>query len=180
MFRWAVLVVVVGALAVAVVELRQRNQLDSLRASLDVLTHFDVEWSSDDMSKTRAAAASSLLQLRPSQDVDDVLDFFDQIAYLVERGAIDEDIAWYRFYWPMANYWFASQDYVSQVRRDDPDTWSNLDLVMKRLVAVELNRRKHTSPDGKPTAEQSRRFFNDEVGAGQCSDDSDDAQRTPL
>ena len=174
------MIVALTAAAVAVFDFHQRNQRDSLSVSLDVLAHFDAEWGSDEMGKTRSAAATSLLQMRPSHEVDDVLDFFDQIAYLVQRGAIEEEIAWYRFYWPMANYWFASQDYVSQIRREDPDTWSNLDGVMSRLIAIELRRRKHTSADGKPTAEQSRRFFNDEVDAGACDEEADNAQRTPL
>lgn len=171
----------VAAVAIVVLELRQHEQRDSLRAALEVLTHLDVEWSSEEMSKSRGAAASALLQARPSHDVDDILDFFDQVAYLVQRGALDTETVWYRFYWPMANYWFASQDYVAKVRQEDPDTWNNLDPVMAELTAIELQRRKHTSADGKPTAEQSRRFFNDEIDAGQCSDDADaDARRTPL
>jgi hypothetical protein len=170
-----------GSAAVVVRELREQTRRETLRASVDTLAHFDAEWTSEDMAGVRGAAASSLLEKRLSRDIDDVLDFFDEIAFLIDRGAVDEETVWYRFYWSMANYWFASQTYVERVRQDDPEAWSELRQVMPRLAAIEMRRRRHASADGKPTEAQERDFLNDEVDAGQCSEETDDdVQRTPL
>ena len=87
---------------------------------LDSLWHFDAQWNSDGMLDARSAAAAALLDGRPSHDIDDVLDFFDQIALLSIVAALDEEMVCYEFYWPMANYWFASQEYIRQVQREAP------------------------------------------------------------
>ncbi len=185
--RWAaiaaILLLLATSLAVVVFARawQQRAQRDSLRASLDVLARFDVEWASEDMTKARSAAAASLLAQHPTAEVEDVLDFFDEIAYLLQRDVVDIELTWYRFYWPMANYWSASRDYIAKVRHEDPDIWENLEKVVSTMTAIERDRRKHSSPDGKPTAEQTRRFLQNEVDAGQCTDESDEeTQRTPL
>jgi hypothetical protein len=174
----------VVALATAVVIFRQ-VRLDTQRilfnTALDSIWRFDTQWNSDAMADARSAAAASLLDARPGRDVETVLDFFDQIALLANRTALDDEMVWYQFYWPMANYWGASQDYVHQVSRDDPLRWEQLAAVMPRLVAIEARRRKRAAEAATPTAAQIKDFLNTESEAGECEEDEDtSARKTPL
>ena len=172
------------ALATAVMifrQVRKDTQRILFNTALDSIWRFEAQWNSDDMADARGAAAAALLTGQPNRDVEGVLDFFDQIALLVHRGALDEEMVWYQFYWPMANYWFASQAYVHQVERDDPTRWEQLGAVMPRLVAIEARRHKRTAEQAVPTPSQIKDFLTTESEGGECEDDQDtDAHKTPL
>ncbi len=179
----AACVTAVAALVVTVTtisQVRQETQRVLFNAGLDSLWHFDEQWNSDGMMDTRSAAATALLDGRPSHDVDEVLDFFDQVALLLKRGALDEDMVCYEFYWPMANYWFASQEYVRQVQRDAPATWEQLAGAVPRLAAIEARRRKHTSGASVPTKAQVAEFLAAEARNAECTEDETETRKTPL
>ena len=149
-----------------------------LTTRLDSLWHLDAQWTSGEMADARSAAAASLLDSHPTPDVDEVLDFFDNIALLLQRGALDEEMVWHQFYWPMASYWMASQDYVRRARKDDPVLWQDLEGVLPRLTAIESHRR-HSDGKAIPSAAQIHDFLTNESSTGECSDD-DEARQTPL
>ena len=149
--------------------------------ALDSLWRFDGQWNSDAMSDARSAAAAALLSGRPTQEVELVLDFFDQMALLVSRGALDDELVWYQFYWPMTGYWFASQDYIQELERDDPMRWEQLRAVIPRLVAIEAQRRMRTTADAVPAPAQIRDFLTSESEGGACQDEQDESVRkVPL
>jgi hypothetical protein len=173
-----------AAVATAVMvsrQMRQDTQRILLSTALDAVWHFDVQWNSADMAAARAAAAAALLDGQASRDVGSVLDFFDQIAVLVSRGALDEEMVWHAFYRPMASYWFASQAYVRQVQRDDPAVWEELGRIMPRLVAIEAQRQKRTVDVAVPRDAEIREFLRAELDSGECAQDQEPAtQKVPL
>jgi hypothetical protein len=171
----AAVVVAVGVLRLTREEVRQERA----RGGLDSLWHFTTEWQNPDMLDTRSAAANALLSGRASHDVDAVLDFFDEVAMLIDRGVLDPELVWYELYWPMANYWSASQDYVRKTRADEPTAWEQLSGIVPRLTAIEARRRHRSVDDVAPTKTQTRDFLNAEVGSGACGED-EETQRTPL
>jgi PAS domain-containing protein len=179
----AACVTAVAAMVVTVTtvsRVRQEAQRVLFNSSLDALWHFDEQWNSDGMIDARSAAAAALLDGRPSHDIDEVLDFFDQIALLLRRGALDEQMVCYEFYWPMANYWFASQEYIRQVQRDAPAAWEELSGTLPRLTAIEVRRRKRTAEESVPTKAQISEFLAAEVRNGECAEDETETRRTPL
>ena len=179
----AACVTAVAALIVAlttVVQLRRETQHVLFTTGLDSLWHFDAQWNSESMMDVRSAAAAALLDGRPTHDVDDVLDFFDQIALLLNHGALDEEMVCYELYWPMANYWFASQEYIHQVQRDAPGAWQQLAGAVPRLATLEARRGKRTADSATPTKAQIGEFLAAEVRNGECADDDGEARKTPL
>jgi hypothetical protein len=171
----------IGSTALIFRQVREDTQRILFNTALDSIWRFDTQWNSDGMADARSAAAASLLAGQPNRDVEVVLDFFDQIARLVSRGALDEEMVWYQFYWPMANYWFASQSYVRDVERDDPTRWEQLGTVMSRLVAIEAQRRKRTAEQAVPTLAQVHDFLTAESEGGECEDDQEAGpHKTPL
>ena len=161
-------------------QVRQETQRLLFNAGLDSLWHFDAQWNSDEMMDARSAAATALLDGQPSHDIDEVLDFFDQVALLLKRGALDEEMVCYEFYWPMANYWFASQEYIRQVQRDAPAAWDQLAVALPRLAAIEARRRTRTAEASVPTKAQIGEFLAAEARNGECAEDETETRKTPL
>jgi hypothetical protein len=160
-------------------QVRQETERSRFSTGLESLWQLTEEWNSAAMDDARSNAAAALLAGQPTADVDEVLDFFDELALLVDRGALDAEMVCHQFYYPMANYWFASQDHVHEVQRDDPEAWRDLDKVMARLVAIEARRKRRTAQEVVPSAAQIRNFLMDEQGDGECTDDTE-APKTPL
>ena len=162
-------------------QLRSDTQRILFNTALDSVWRFETQWNSEDMADARSAAAASLLAGRPGRDVEVVLDFFDQIALLANRQALDDEMVWYQFFWPMANYWRASQDYAAEIARDDPLRWEQLGTVMPRLAAIEARRRKHDADAAVPTPAQVKDFLASESEGGECDEDDDaEARKMPL
>ncbi len=151
-----------------------------MSASLESLWRLRDQWEREDMASLRSSAAAALLDRQANDDVDDVLFFFDEIAFLWKRGALDEELIWYEFYWPMANYWTASQDHVRTLRSDDATRLAALEELMKRLVVIEVRQRKKTEADAVPTAAQVRDFLNAEIEGDPCMEDDEDTHRVPT
>jgi len=165
--------------AVAVVlQVQRQSELSRFNAGLASLWQLRAEWNGDDMLDVRSAAAAALLDGGGGDDVDAVLDFFDEVAFLMRRGAVDEELVWYQFYWPMVHYWAAARAHAGRVRETDPTAWEQLDAVMPRLLATEARRTNRPADAAIPDRAAVQEFLQGEVGDNACSDD--DARRTPL
>lgn len=158
---------------------RQDNQRMALTLGVESLWHLTDQWNSSAMLGIRSAAAAGLLSRQPTRDVDEVLNFFDEIVLLLNRGALDEELTAHYFYWPSANYWRASREYVQDLQRDDPSAWKEAGTLVNRLAAIEARRSNRPVAAMLPSNEQVQRFLLDEQGTDECSEDSD-AQKTPL
>jgi hypothetical protein len=158
---------------------RVEGQQARMRAGLESLWHFTSQWEMADLGEARSLAVNALLSGTPTRDVESVLDFFDEVALLANRGILDEELVWYEFYWPMANYWRASQEYVRDVQGDDPNAWSELGNLMPRLTVIEARRRRVSVHEAGPTKLQVREFMLAEVGSGTCAEPDVD-EKVPL
>jgi hypothetical protein len=160
-------------------EIRHERREARFTVAVDAVWRLSDEWSADDMSEVRSSAAASLLAGRTADDIDTVLRFFDRLAFLTHHGGFDDELIWHEFYWPLANYWFASEDYRVHVKPDDAARWKDLDGLVQRMVAVEARHREKAATDVAPTKDQIREFLLAEVNAGECSD-NEEAEVGPL
>jgi hypothetical protein len=163
------------------VELRADLQRGRFGAALDSLWRLTAEWSSPDMAAVRASAAGALLDAQPNADVAAVLDFFDEVAFLLSRGVLDDEMVWYEFYRPMAAYWFASQRQVDAAQRTDSTEWEQLREAIGPLVAIEARRRQKPADAAVPTAAEIHDFLTAELSNGECDElQSAGVRRVPL
>jgi len=172
--------VALGTAVLVFRHVREDSQRILFSTALESLWRLDEQWNSDAMLDARGAAAQSLLDGRPSRDVDAVLDFFDRVALLERRGALDAEMVWYQFYWPMASYWVASHDYIHQAQQTDVTVWQELDALVPRLEAIEARHRKRAADQVLPTPAQLRDFLGDESQEDECTEDDDGTRKTPL
>lgn len=151
-----------------------------LGTSLTSLWRLRDEWDSQDMASLRTNAAAALLDHQPNGDVDDILFFLDEIAFLWKRGALDEQLIWYEFYWPMANYWAASQDRVRTLRDGDPSRLRPLAELMQQLLIIEMRERNKTEAEAVPSGTQIHDFLTAEIEGDPCMEDDDELRRFPT
>jgi len=76
-------------------------------------------------------------------DVEEVLDFFDDVALLLKRDALDEEMTWAFFFAWLSRYVLASEAYVIEKQRHDPAVWRNVRPLFDRLLAVEETHTHH-------------------------------------
>jgi len=178
----------IGAVAALVIatavlrEVRMTRQWQRVTVTLDTLRRFDEEWTSDSFAASRSAAAQALLSGRRDTSIGDVLTFFDEIAFWIDRRALDEESVWHHFYWPMANYWYGSEEYRKRPKSGGAG-WEHLARIMPRLAELEVRHRKDSTPKGIPDKDQIRDFLTAEAGmqGAPCEENDDqETNMTPL
>jgi hypothetical protein len=160
-------------------EVHEEVRAARVDARVEAFWHVEDQWNSPAMLDLRSAAAAALLARKPSNDVNAVLDFFDELTLLMNRSALDEELTALHFYRPLVNYWTASGDYVRYVQRDRPATWKDVGGLLDRLGAVEARRRQQPLSATRPSADDVQQFLMDEQGQDQCTDESQ-TEKTPA
>lgn len=72
-----------------------------------------------------------------SIELDAILDFFEGMEMLVDKAAIDKELAWSYFYWWLSCYYALSKDYIEFWQNKDPNIWEGVIWLHKRLVKIE-------------------------------------------
>ena len=129
---------------------QQLNQATQFGLSVATLEHLEDEFESPRMWKTRREAAAALLRHQETRAVDDVLDFFETVALLVHRDALDPEMVWNTFYHWIDGYGRTSDPVTAQERQKHPVEWKEFDALREQLERIEiakLGARQATSPD---------------------------------
>jgi len=167
----------IAAIAALITAVIMAFQIRLIRnsVSIDVLLRLDAHFNSADMRSIRRKAASYLMRrnfnphlVLPDDEkrcqvaLDDLLDFFEGIAYLArKRRTPDAEDVWCFFFHFIEHYWQAAKDYIKQSREQEKDElrWQELEHFRNNLVAIECKHRKYKVPDN----DQLRRFLEDEM-----------------
>jgi hypothetical protein len=160
-------------------EVHEEIRSARLDSRVEAFWHVDDQWNSPAMLDLRSGAAAALLARKPSGDIDAVLDFFDELTLLMNRGALDEELTALQFYRPLANYWTASGEYVRHVQRDRPAAWKDVGGLLGRLGAIEAQRRQQPLSTVRLSPDDLQQFLMDEQGQNQCTDESQE-EKTPA
>ncbi len=150
----------VVAAMTAVIALLQQSKRARFALGIDLLLKLNANW--DSMRPARRAAAKALSE-KPSSRIDEVLDFFEMIALLMHRGAIDETMVWHSFFYWVHRYCVLASDYIATVRRTDATIWEDLGRLHQRLIGVEKRRRRCSDSDMLLSPEDIREFLAYEV-----------------
>ena len=131
-------------------------------------------WKEFDSSKYRACkripAARTLKILRTENpdtwyryhkqeledSVDDVLDWFEDVGFLVAGGQMSPEVANHYFFHWLRGYWLAACDYVHYVQDCVPTQWNHLHALFEIASQVE-----HW--DGAPTGANVDEFLDEEL-----------------
>lgn len=104
---------------------------------LQLTDKFDSPEFQGKQKKAAQACLANLATKNPGVDVDDVLDFFEDLAFMVTNGALDERMMWHGFHHWVRVYYQASEQYIISRRREEPAVWYGLCEIYPRLNALE-------------------------------------------
>src|SRR5690349_20494445 len=110
---------VISAL-IAIYAIIQQNKRSNFSLSMDLLFKINDQLSHPEFRRKRKAAAKFLLELKDkkvlaswvSSDVDELLDFFEVISDLTERGALDKKIIWQQYFYWVNHYYVITKVYI--------------------------------------------------------------------
>ena len=129
--------------------------------SVDLLFRLEGDFFGPAKKLQRAKAATDLLAGR-FLEVEPILDFFETMALLQRRGALDPELVKHTFFYWIDNYYEASRQIIEQRQSFNPLTWKDLSSFVQTLRAV------HAKQIGKqeyrtPTPDEIHNFLTEEL-----------------
>lgn len=95
--------------------------------SIDLLLRFEASFFGQEKREQRSKAAQGMLRQPPEfQEAEDILDFFETIALLQRRGALDRYMLWHTFYYWVNHYYEAAKEHIEERRRSEPTVWKDI------------------------------------------------------
>lgn len=117
------------------------------------------------MLACRRNAAQSLLNNKGTNDLSEIMDFFETIGPLVNKKVLNADLVRsYFFYWAV-RYWLTSQSYVAEQRSilNDQQLWSDFESLYHKLLKLQVKHRKYNSVNRVlPSKKDLKEFLIDE------------------
>ena len=153
----------VAASLIAVAALLVESRRSRFSTGLDAMMKLDDTWSSDRMRQTRKAAAQALRD-GPSDQIDDVLDFFEFLGYLVRRRAVDEFLVWHSYFYWFHRYRTLAAGYSATQQQRDPSDWVDMLALHKKLVDIEKRESGYSDAGLVLSPEDAKRFIAEEIG----------------
>lgn len=119
---------------------------------------FDDDFNSDDTRRKRSKAANDLktnqTQLRDenfkSDALEDMLDFFEGIGYLMQGDEITPEVAHQAFYYWIEVYCSITREYIEKVQKKKPTAWERVKGLLQLTTEVEKERLKKLGRNWEP------------------------------
>ena len=142
---------VISALIGALVLLIAHVIAEYKRRTYDPTYIFTFDKRFDDIKKARARAASILKERRATlgqharefADIDEVLDFFDDLGFFVRGHQISPEIAHQFFYVWIQGYYEIAGPYIRAAQNKNPPQWEYIKKLYDLTFAVEKRRFKN-------------------------------------
>jgi hypothetical protein len=159
---WALVIVAIAAIVYQVRE-------TSRSRSAEALTAFREIWDSQPTRPRRRRLAAALLdgntvESLPQTVVEDVINFFEDLAMAVRLGHLDKEAMWNSFYEDATYYWSAvAQPYARELRNDEQTSqeYREFEDMIAELVKIE---RKKSGTSATPDMGDIRVFLEAEAG----------------
>jgi hypothetical protein len=152
----------VGAAVIAVYAVIQEMEQSRFATGLDALMRQDEVWNGERMKQFRKSVVSSSMKNgRLSDDIDEVLDFFEFLGYLVYLRSIDENLVWNSYFYWLHRYRFLAKEYIAEKQQQDPTVWGDVISLHKKLVVIDKKARG-CSEEGLVLSEDDMKKFKEE------------------
>lgn len=121
--------------------LNKQLEFSATTLKINTTMELDKSFNSRELKSLRTKAAKAIRNKDyESYDVDDVLDFFEQVAMLLVRGIIDEKIVWHTFFWWFHRYYSLSQPFINTRREKEPTIWEDLPGLYRKMLKIEKSK----------------------------------------
>ena len=129
---------VVAAIA-AIIAIWIESRRSRFATGVDLIHKLDREFRGEHFIKTRQNASLELSQapIKTTHAIDEILNFFEEIAFFARRGAPDLYTTWYFFFSYMYRFHTIAAAYIQEQRRKDSTLWANYLKLYPKLLAIE-------------------------------------------
>ena len=111
--------------------------------------------------KNSGGAKKNESKILNSLELDVILNYFQGMAILVRKNAIDKDLTWNYLFWWFDCYYILSQDYIKYWRQSDPNYWNDIDWLHQQLAKIE--RKKNPQVNNEVLLNHLNTFIADET-----------------
>jgi hypothetical protein len=154
--NWLPALVLSAAILTSVAALLWQGRRARFHRSLDLLLRLESDFFGPAKMAQRVKAARGLLAGQPLE-AEPILDFFETMALLLRRGALDEEIVWNTFFYWVDNYYEATKDVISLRQQREPEVWEEFVVLVATLrnfqTSTKGGRRKYNPPTRKQVAD---------------------------
>ena len=112
--------------------------------------------------KLQRVKASRDLLAGNTLEAEPILDFFETMALLLRRGALDKEIVRHTFFYWIDRYYQATEERITARQKIDPLVWKDLTglvVIMRKSKAAEMRPADYTAP----SSEEVERFLQEEL-----------------
>ena len=127
--------------------------------SVDLLFRLENDFFGAAKRAQRALAARDLSQGQPLE-AEPILDFFETMALLLRRKALDPEMVAHTFAYWIENYYAAMEPYIAERQTRDPLVWEDLNGLVRTVRSLKEKRLGKPSPT--ISAEQTSAFLAEE------------------
>jgi hypothetical protein len=149
-----------------------------LSQGIALLNRYSDQWNSDRLKESRAIIASRIRKqqidaaaIDQSIELSAILDLFEDLGFLIERGVLDAEHVWTAFGEPILVYHRSLRAEIAKFRQQSPTVWVYLEGLNRRMDELEhkytrryRKRRKHadisrTDPSSFPNKDDIDEFL---------------------
>jgi hypothetical protein len=97
----------------------------------------------DKLLRKRKKAAQSLKN-RPAEhdaDIEDVLDFFETLGFLIRHRALDKKVVWHTFFYWIHGYWKFTRGFVANQQSTSPARYAEIEYLHEKTLKIEVKER---------------------------------------
>ncbi len=131
------------ALLTAIATLIQAKRL-KISIQVETLSKLVERFESEGYIEKRNNAALTCIEnistKNPHVEIEDILDFFDEVSFLVRIKAVTIEMVWHEFYHWIRLYYLSSNKYINDRRIKEPAVWEDLYKLYPRLSSYEQKR----------------------------------------
>jgi len=110
--------------------------------------------------RVQRAKACRDLQGGNALETEPILDFFETMALLLRRKALDPEMVWHTFYYWIEGYYAAASPHIQERQKMDPLVWKDLPQLVTFLHA--FNAKQHGKPTHPLSPEEIQAFLVEE------------------
>lgn len=138
--------------------------------SIDLLLRFETNFFGPEKREQRSKAAAGMLQRPPVfKEAEDILDFFETIALLERKHALDRYMLWHTFYYWIDHYYEATKGHIEERRRTEPTVWQDIGPFVTSLRRLQKKETHLSSIEQTiPNPQAIEDFLNEERSEGKA------------